>query len=153
MQVAIITGASSGIGFGTAVKLAGAGIHVLGVGRDAGKLAELEKAVEVRERIATLAVDVMLDGSASLVDARENAEPAPVEGVCVEQTTATLPSAEDLSIGTSVPATVSFSNGDRIETKAAVVGEILEAGEYTRPTEFVGESGAVSADLGAVESS
>lgn len=79
-------------------------------------------------------------GCSIVVDARENAEPVPAEGVCVEQTTATLPSADDLSIGTSVPATVSFSNGDRIETEAAVVGEILEAGEYTRPTEFVGES-------------
>ena len=44
MQVAIVTGASSGIGFGTALKLAGDGIAVLGVARDAAKLAELEKA-------------------------------------------------------------------------------------------------------------
>ena len=71
----------------------------------------------------------------------ENAEPAPApEGVCVEQTTATLPSADDLDVGVSVPATVSFSNGDRIETEAAVVGELVEAGEYTRPTEYAGES-------------
>lgn len=80
-------------------------------------------------------------GCSIVVDARENAEPAPAqEGVCVEMTTATLPSADDLSIGTSVPATVAFSNGDQIETDAAVVGEILEAGEYDRPAEYVGES-------------
>ncbi|MDB5970412.1 MAG: oxidoreductase, short chain dehydrogenase/reductase family protein [Hydrocarboniphaga sp.] len=61
MQVAIITGASSGIGFGTAVKLAGMGIAVLGVGRDANKLADLENAIGNPERIATLAVDVTDD--------------------------------------------------------------------------------------------
>ncbi|MFT4046205.1 MAG: SDR family oxidoreductase [Solimonas sp.] len=58
MQVAIITGASSGIGYGTALKLAGQGIAVLGVGRDADKLAKLEAAVADPSRIATLAVDV-----------------------------------------------------------------------------------------------
>ncbi|MGN0100817.1 MAG: hypothetical protein ACI39C_07755, partial [Dietzia sp.] len=79
-------------------------------------------------------------GCSIVVNARENAEPAPVEGVCVEQTTATLPSSENLDLGTSVPATVTFSTGDRIETQAAVVGELVEAGEYVRPTEFVGES-------------
>ncbi|WP_314038168.1 hypothetical protein [Dietzia sp. CH92] len=79
-------------------------------------------------------------GCSIVVDARENAEPAPVEGVCVEQTTATLPSSDNLDLGTSVPATVTFSTGDRIETQAAVVGELVEAGEYVRPTEFVGES-------------
>ena len=36
-------------------------------------------------------------------------------------------------------ATVSFSNGDQIETDAGVVAEILEVGEYTRPAEYVGE--------------
>jgi len=61
MQVAIITGASSGIGFGTAVKLAGQGLAVLGVGRDAAKLAELEKAVGSNGTLATIAADVTAD--------------------------------------------------------------------------------------------
>jgi NAD(P)-dependent dehydrogenase (short-subunit alcohol dehydrogenase family) len=61
MQTAIVTGASSGIGFGTAVKLANMGMAVLGVGRDEKKLADLEKAVNNPERIATLAVDLTAD--------------------------------------------------------------------------------------------
>jgi NAD(P)-dependent dehydrogenase (short-subunit alcohol dehydrogenase family) len=58
MQVAIVTGASSGIGWGTVVKLHGMGMAVLGVGRDAGKLAALESAIGDPERIATLAIDI-----------------------------------------------------------------------------------------------
>jgi NAD(P)-dependent dehydrogenase (short-subunit alcohol dehydrogenase family) len=58
MQVAIVTGASSGIGFGCVTQLAGLGMAVLGAGRDAAKLAALEKAVNAPERIATLAVDL-----------------------------------------------------------------------------------------------
>jgi NAD(P)-dependent dehydrogenase (short-subunit alcohol dehydrogenase family) len=70
MQVVIITGASSGIGFGTAVKMAGMGIAVVGVGRDAGKLAELEKAIGKPELIATVAVDVTDDDAPKrIVDA------------------------------------------------------------------------------------
>ena len=41
-KVAIITGAGSGIGLETAKMLAAAGIAVVGVGRDTGKLATLE---------------------------------------------------------------------------------------------------------------
>ena len=42
MQVAIVTGASSGIGFGCATKLAEQGMAVLGTGRDEARLAELK---------------------------------------------------------------------------------------------------------------
>ena len=65
MQVAIVTGASSGIGFGCATKLAQMGMAVLGVGRDENRLAELAKALEEStgdpERVATLAVDLIGD--------------------------------------------------------------------------------------------
>lgn len=61
MQVAIVTGASSGIGFGCAVKLAEAGMAVLGAGRDRDRLAELESAIGDPDRIATLAVDLTAD--------------------------------------------------------------------------------------------
>jgi len=58
MQVAIVTGASSGIGYGCAVKLAQMGMAVVGTGRDESKLAGLVNAVGDRDRIATLAVDL-----------------------------------------------------------------------------------------------
>jgi len=61
MQVAIVTGASSGIGFGTAVKLAEMGMAVLGTGRDEKKLEQLAKAINAPERVATLAVDLTAD--------------------------------------------------------------------------------------------
>jgi NAD(P)-dependent dehydrogenase (short-subunit alcohol dehydrogenase family) len=60
-SVAIVTGASSGIGFRCATLLVEAGMTVLGVGRDAQKLAELESAVADPTRIATLAVDITRD--------------------------------------------------------------------------------------------
>jgi NAD(P)-dependent dehydrogenase (short-subunit alcohol dehydrogenase family) len=59
MQVAVITGAGSGIGLGTAEKLAAAGMAILGVGRDPDKLAKLEKVVPDPERLATLPVDLI----------------------------------------------------------------------------------------------
>jgi NAD(P)-dependent dehydrogenase (short-subunit alcohol dehydrogenase family) len=58
MQVAIVTGASSGIGFGCAVKLAGMGMAVLATGRDEGKLAQVADAIGDSGRVATLAVDL-----------------------------------------------------------------------------------------------
>jgi meso-butanediol dehydrogenase / (S,S)-butanediol dehydrogenase / diacetyl reductase len=64
MQVAIVTGASSGIGFGCATKLAEMGMAVVGTGRDQDRLAGLEKAVgSVSDpgRVATIAVDLTHD--------------------------------------------------------------------------------------------
>src|SRR5882724_905070 len=58
MQVAIVTGASSGIGFGSAVKLAEMGMAIVAVGRDAARLAALGDAIGDPNRVATLAVDV-----------------------------------------------------------------------------------------------
>lgn len=70
MQVAIVTGASSGIGFGCAVKLAEAGMAVLGAGRDRDRLTELEQAIGDPDRIATLAVDLTAeDAPSQIVDA------------------------------------------------------------------------------------
>ncbi len=61
MQVAIVTGASSGIGLGCATKLAEMGMAIVGTGRDQDRLAELEKAVNDPDRVATLAVDLTHD--------------------------------------------------------------------------------------------
>lgn len=60
-QVAIITGAGSGIGRGCALKLIEAGMSVLGVGRDREKLRGLEAEIGDPDRIATLAADVTGD--------------------------------------------------------------------------------------------
>lgn len=61
MQVAIVTGASSGIGFGCAVKLAEMGMAVVGTGRDHDRLAALSDAIGDPERVATIAVDLTDD--------------------------------------------------------------------------------------------
>ncbi|MET0704091.1 MAG: SDR family oxidoreductase [Mycobacterium sp.] len=61
MQVAIVTGASSGIGFGCATKLAEMGMAVVGTGRDAARLADLETAIGAPDRVATVAVDLTAD--------------------------------------------------------------------------------------------
>lgn len=58
MKVAIITGAGSGIGLGTAHQLHSMGMAVVGVGRDPAKLANLEAAIGDPAKVATLAVDV-----------------------------------------------------------------------------------------------
>ncbi len=68
MQVAIVTGASSGIGFGCATKLAEEGMTVLGTGRDDGRLAELKGCDP--DHIETIAVDLTADdGPRRIVDA------------------------------------------------------------------------------------
>jgi meso-butanediol dehydrogenase/(S,S)-butanediol dehydrogenase/diacetyl reductase len=58
MQVAIITGAGSGIGFATAKMLHDAGMAVVGIGRDKAKLAALEAAIGDPDRVVTLSVDL-----------------------------------------------------------------------------------------------
>lgn len=58
MQVAIVTGATGGIGFGCATKLAEMGIAVLATGRHEGKLAVL---ADQHDLIATYAVDLIDD--------------------------------------------------------------------------------------------
>ena len=58
MQVAIITGAGSGIGLATAKMLHAQGMAIVGVGRDATKLATLETTLNDPDRLATLSVDV-----------------------------------------------------------------------------------------------
>jgi meso-butanediol dehydrogenase / (S,S)-butanediol dehydrogenase / diacetyl reductase len=61
MQTAIITGAGSGIGLATAVMLHEAGMAIVGVGRDAGKLEALEATIGNPEHVATLSVDLQAD--------------------------------------------------------------------------------------------
>ena len=61
MQVAIVTGASGGIGFGCAVKLAEMGMAILATGRDEGKLADVAKAINDPSRVAALAIDLTTD--------------------------------------------------------------------------------------------
>ncbi len=58
---AIITGAGSGIGFDSALKLAEMGYTIFGVGRDKQKLAELEAAINDPAKVATLSIDVTED--------------------------------------------------------------------------------------------
>jgi NAD(P)-dependent dehydrogenase (short-subunit alcohol dehydrogenase family) len=61
MQVAIVTGAGSGIGLATVVKLAEMGMAIVGVGRDAKKLEAVKAAVNDPDRVETVAVDLTAD--------------------------------------------------------------------------------------------
>ncbi|WP_204079858.1 SDR family NAD(P)-dependent oxidoreductase [Mycobacterium riyadhense] len=61
MQVAIVTGATGGIGFGCATKLAEMGMAVLATGRNEDKLATLTQAINDPDRVATHAVDLTED--------------------------------------------------------------------------------------------
>ena len=61
MQVAIITGAGSGIGLATAKQLYGAGMAIVGIGRDPAKLATLASEIGDPGRLATLSVDIAAD--------------------------------------------------------------------------------------------
>ena len=61
MQVAIVTGASSGIGRVTVGKLAAMGMAVVGVGRDAAKLQAVRDEVGDPNRVETVAIDITAD--------------------------------------------------------------------------------------------
>lgn len=65
MQVAIVTGASGGLGSGCATKLAGMGMAVLATGRNEDKLAELARGLaritDDPDRVATHAADLTED--------------------------------------------------------------------------------------------
>jgi NAD(P)-dependent dehydrogenase (short-subunit alcohol dehydrogenase family) len=70
MQVAIVTGAGSGIGLACATVLADSGFAVLGTGRDPDRLAVLAETVGDPTRIATIAVDLTdNDAPKRIVDA------------------------------------------------------------------------------------
>lgn len=58
MQVAIVTGATGGIGFGCATRLAEAGMAVLATGRNESRLAELAAAIGDSDRVSTVAADL-----------------------------------------------------------------------------------------------
>ncbi|WP_417621267.1 SDR family NAD(P)-dependent oxidoreductase [Parasphingorhabdus sp.] len=66
-KVAIITGAGSGIGLATAKMLHDAGMAIVGVGRDEGKLATLARELGGIERLLTLSVDVTADDGPSRI--------------------------------------------------------------------------------------
>lgn len=61
MQVAIITGAGSGIGLCTARMLHEAGMAIVGIGRDPAKLDTLAQTLTDPDRLVTLAIDVTHD--------------------------------------------------------------------------------------------
>jgi NAD(P)-dependent dehydrogenase (short-subunit alcohol dehydrogenase family) len=70
MQVAIVTGATGGIGFGCATKLAETGMTVLATGRNEKRLDELAAAIGDPDRVETVAVDLTDDdGPARVVQA------------------------------------------------------------------------------------
>jgi NAD(P)-dependent dehydrogenase (short-subunit alcohol dehydrogenase family) len=58
MQVAIVTGATGGIGFCCATKLAEAGMAVLATGRNESRLAEVAAAIGDSDRVLTVADDL-----------------------------------------------------------------------------------------------
>lgn len=63
MEVAIITGAGSGIGLATARALYAMGMAIVGVGRDANKLAALENELGDPARVVTLSIDITTDAA------------------------------------------------------------------------------------------
>ncbi|OBF19219.1 oxidoreductase [Mycobacterium kubicae] len=61
MAVAVVTGATGGIGFGCATTLAGMGMAVFATGRDEAKLADLAAHIDDPDRVATYPADLTDD--------------------------------------------------------------------------------------------
>ncbi|MCY4425635.1 MAG: SDR family NAD(P)-dependent oxidoreductase [Halieaceae bacterium] len=74
MEVAIVTGAGSGIGLATAKQLNAMGMAIVGVGRDPEKLSLLETEIDDADRVASLAVDIATDEA-----------PKAIVGLCLER--------------------------------------------------------------------
>lgn len=70
MQVAIISGAGSGIGLAAAKQLYDNGMCIVGVGRDPEKLSLLEQTLDDSERVMTISADIAAqDAPSRIVDA------------------------------------------------------------------------------------
>jgi NAD(P)-dependent dehydrogenase (short-subunit alcohol dehydrogenase family) len=67
MEIAIVTGATGGIGFGCATKLSEMGMAVLATGRNEQRLAEVAQALGAADRVATVAVDLTHDDAPSRI--------------------------------------------------------------------------------------
>ena len=75
LPVAVVTGASRGIGRALALGLLEAGSHVLAVGRDANALEELRRAApRVRARLMCIAADVATEAGRARIEASVMAE-------------------------------------------------------------------------------
>ncbi len=89
------------------------------------------------DRVEVDGATVQLEGATPLergctlvFSAAEDAQPAPGgDSLCIANGTATLPSSDELVLGQSVEATVNFSNGDQVDTRAGVVLEPAPADE------------------------
>lgn len=112
------------------------GFAVAFTGSGFGEPISIER-VEVDGQQVQIEGDEPLERGCTFVASLEDEAPEVPEdeSFCVTHGSATLPSADDLVVSNSVPATLTFSNGDELEIPVGVVAETPEPGEYTRPAE------------------
>ena len=78
-------------------------------------------------------------GCTMVASPSDSVSTSPVDGVCIAYTEATLPEADGFDNGRSVPAEFTFSNGETLTANAGVIDELDAAGQYSRPSETVGD--------------